>query len=222
VTANESAVYRFGDVRVDRQRYRVERGGRAVPLEPRAFDLLVLLVESHGRVLTKKEILDRLWTDTAVTDNALTRIVAQLRKALGDDARESKYIETVPTRGYRWLADVQHDIEERPTLVAPIATEPAPRVRWAATVVGLMAIAAVAVVLASVLGIARSPAPVKALDPATVRPVQLTVSPGLDAFPSFSPDGTSITYATDRSGQFEIAVRSLAAGAGERAITSDG
>ncbi len=223
MNANESAVYRFGDVRVDRQRYRMERGGRAVSLEPRAFDLLVLLVESRGRVLTKKEILDRLWTDTAVTDNALTRIVAQLRKALGDDARESKYIETVPTRGYRWPADVRCDSEEEPaTPAAPAATETKPRVRRTATMVALIAMAAVAVVLASMLGIARAPAREKALDSATVRPVQLTVSPGLDAYPSFSPDGTSITYATDRSGAFEIAVRSLAAGAGERPITSDG
>src|ERR1044071_2970916 len=84
INAEDGEVIVFGDLRVDRARFRIERGGTAVPLEPRAFVLLVLLIASQGRVLTKREILDRLWHDTAVTDNALTRIVAQLRKALGD------------------------------------------------------------------------------------------------------------------------------------------
>src|SRR5690242_1380884 len=95
--------YAFDDLRIDPAAFRVTKAGVPVSLEPRAFDLLLLLVESGGRVVTKKEIFDRLWSDTTVTDNALTRIVAQLRKALGDDAKAAKYIETVPTRGYRWL-----------------------------------------------------------------------------------------------------------------------
>src|SRR6185436_9143598 len=94
---------------VDVGSFRVERGATAVPLEPKAFDLLVLLLERAGQVVTKQEILDSVWRQTAVTDNALTRIVANLRKALGDDARDSKYIETIPTRGYRWLVPVQLD-----------------------------------------------------------------------------------------------------------------
>ena len=79
----------FDDVRVDTAGFRVERGGRAVALEPKAFDLLVLLLERQGQVVTKQEILDAVWRQTAVTDNALTRIVAHLRKALGDDARDA-------------------------------------------------------------------------------------------------------------------------------------
>ena len=97
----------FDDVRVDTSAFRVERGGRAVALEPKAFDLLVLLLEHPGQVVTKQEILDAVWPRTAVTDNAMTRIVAHLRKALGDDARDARYIETVPTRGYRWRAPLE-------------------------------------------------------------------------------------------------------------------
>ena len=100
---NHGNRYVFGDLDVDAGRFRVERDGRPVVLEPKAFDLLILLVECQGRVVTKQEILERIWTDTAVTDNALTRVVAQLRKAIGDDARDARFIETVPTRGYRWL-----------------------------------------------------------------------------------------------------------------------
>ena len=122
----------FGDVRVDVRRFQVARAGRPLTLEPKAFDLLTLLLESHGEVVTKAEIFERLWPSTAVTDNALTRIVAQLRKALGDDAREAKYIETVPTRGYRWLADVRSEGDpagtgegrERDEVLRPLSSLP--------------------------------------------------------------------------------------------------
>src|SRR6185436_15907070 len=102
---NYSDRYAFGDLNVDAGRFRVEREGRPVVLEPKAFDLLVLLISRQGQVVTKQEILERIWADTAVTDNALTRVVAQLRKAIGDDARDARFIETVPTRGYRWLPE---------------------------------------------------------------------------------------------------------------------
>src|SRR5439155_7925561 len=120
--------YRFDDISVDVASFRVERGGRAVPLEPKAFDLLVLLLERQGRLVTKQEILDSVWRQTAVTDNALTRIVANLRKALGDDARDSKYIETIPTRGYRWLLPVQLDGTE--PAWSPVERSPKRRVVW--------------------------------------------------------------------------------------------
>src|SRR5262245_54665275 len=107
--------YVFGGLVVDARRYQVERDGTAVALEPKAFDLLVLLIGRRGDVVSKQEILERIWADTAVTDNALTRVVAQLRKALGDDFRDARFIETVPTRGYRWLA------EPDPTGLAPAA-----------------------------------------------------------------------------------------------------
>src|SRR6185369_17744106 len=102
---NDADRYVFGGLLVDARRFQVERDGRPVALEPKAFDLLVLLIERRGDVVSKQEILDRIWPDTAVTDNALTRVVAQLRKALGDDFRDARFIETVPTRGYRWLAE---------------------------------------------------------------------------------------------------------------------
>src|SRR5262245_38673439 len=124
-------VHAFSDVVVDPQRYTVTRGGRPLALEPKAFDLLLLLVESQGRLVSKQEILDRVWGGTAVTDNSLTRIVAQLRKALGDDAREAKYIETVPTRGYRWLAAVHEgSVEPERAASAIVPATTVTRVPW--------------------------------------------------------------------------------------------
>jgi Tol biopolymer transport system component/DNA-binding winged helix-turn-helix (wHTH) protein len=98
-----STHYRWDDFVLDLENFRLEQSGRPLPLEPKAINLLAFLVQRAGKLVTKQEIFDALWPDTAVTDHALTRVVAQLRRALGDEAREAKYIETVPTRGYRWI-----------------------------------------------------------------------------------------------------------------------
>src|SRR5688500_20317530 len=71
--------------------------------------MLVLhyLVENRGRLVSKEELIQAVWGETFVTDNALTRVIAQLRKALGDSAKQARYIETVPTQGYRFIAAVE-------------------------------------------------------------------------------------------------------------------
>jgi DNA-binding winged helix-turn-helix (wHTH) protein len=84
--------YRFGDVEVDASAFRVTRAGRPVRLEPKAIELLLFLAHNPGRLVTKAEIQEAVWKDTSVTENALTRLVAQIRKGLGDDAREARYI----------------------------------------------------------------------------------------------------------------------------------
>ena len=99
-------VYEFGDVRVDLARVTVTRDGRPVALEPKTFDVLCFLIEHRDRLVSKEELLDAVWKDTFVTANVLTRAVAQLRKAIGDDAREARYIETATKRGYRFIAPV--------------------------------------------------------------------------------------------------------------------
>ena len=150
-------LFLFDDVRVDTAAFRVERGGRAVALEPKAFDLLVLLLERQGQVVSKQEILDAVWSRTAVTDNAMTRIVAHLRKALGDDARDSRYIETVPTRGYRWLAPTQRSEEGSPlSLPAAAPVHPWPRRGLAVTALAILA-AVAALSLAYRQGQTRGP-----------------------------------------------------------------
>ena len=78
----------------------------AIPLEPKAFDVLVHLIEHRDRVVTKDELLDAVWKGTFVTPNVLTRAVAQIRKALGDESQDARYIETVAKRGYRFIAPV--------------------------------------------------------------------------------------------------------------------
>jgi DNA-binding winged helix-turn-helix (wHTH) protein len=78
-------------------------GGRVVPLIPRYFDLLVLLVEQRDRALGKQEIFDRVWTDVVVSESALTQGIRVIRRALGDDPRESRFVRTVSRRGYQFV-----------------------------------------------------------------------------------------------------------------------
>src|SRR5690606_36934053 len=99
--------YQFDTVIVDVRAGRVTNRGAVVDLEPKAYDLLVLLLSRPGELLTKQDLLDAIWPGVFVTDNAIARVVAQLRRALGDSARQARYIETVPTRGYRFVAPVQ-------------------------------------------------------------------------------------------------------------------
>ena len=215
-------VYRFDDIEVDTAAFRVERVGQAVPLEPKAFDLLVLLLEREGQVVTKAEILDAVWRQTAVSDNALTRIVAHLRKALGDDVREAKYIETVPTRGYRWRAPVARgeSVAGTPSR-SSVRSRPRRRAAWLAACAALVGVVA----LLAAVRVARVRAARRLLErPAmgSMWPSQLTVSPGLDAFPAFAPNGRALAFASDRSGSFELVVKPLTPGAREVALTSDG
>ena len=118
------SVYEFGDVTVDLRRMEARRARSVVALEPKAFDVLRYLLENRDRLVTKDELLDIVWNGTFVTPNVLTRAVAQLRKALGDDAFEARYIETVARRGYRFIAAAK--VGSDPPAGAA-TTEPAPR-----------------------------------------------------------------------------------------------
>jgi len=100
-------IYRFERFEADDTAFRLSVGGAPVPLEPKTLRLLLYLLQNRGRLLRKQEILDAVWGEASVTENALTRSIGLLRKALDDDSREPRFIETVPTAGYRFIAQVE-------------------------------------------------------------------------------------------------------------------
>ena len=104
--------YRFKDIQIDLRSFRLFRGGRTLSVEPKALTLLIFLVENRGRLVRKRELMEAVWSDAFVTEQVLSRAIAQLRKALGDSAREPRYIETVPTLGFRFIAEVESDSSE--------------------------------------------------------------------------------------------------------------
>ncbi len=113
--------YRFSDFTLSPRRRLLLREGREVPLIPRYFDLLVLLVERRHEAVHRRDIFDRVWTDVIVSDSALSQAIRTLRRTLGDDSREPRFIRTVARHGYRFVfADV---IEEQDDGVWP---EPVP------------------------------------------------------------------------------------------------
>ena len=104
--------YEFGVFRIDINKRLLLKDGEAVPLTPKAFDTLLLLVENSGQLVSKDELMSRLWPDTVVEEGSLTRNVYVLRKVLGEAPQEHKYIVTVPGQGYRFVAEVREISED--------------------------------------------------------------------------------------------------------------
>src|SRR4029077_16462122 len=101
--------YRFGEFTVDGDQKVLLRNDIPVPLAPKVFDTLLILVDNRGRLVEKGELMRQLWPDTFVEESNLTFNIQQIRKVLGDDARRPRFIETVARRGYRFIAEVNGD-----------------------------------------------------------------------------------------------------------------
>ena len=104
--------YRFDDVQIDLQSFRLLKAGKVTPVEPKALNRLIFLVKNRGRLVERRELIDAVWGDAFVTDHVLNYSIGQLRKGLADDAKNPKYIETVPTLGYRFIAHVEAEPPE--------------------------------------------------------------------------------------------------------------
>ncbi|MGH9752762.1 MAG: winged helix-turn-helix domain-containing protein, partial [Blastocatellia bacterium] len=104
--------YEFGSFRIDVRNRLLYQGSEVVQLQLKTFDLLLLLVESQGRVLEKAELMNRVWPDTAVEESNLTQHIYTLRKLFSAEPEGGKYIETIPRRGYRFVARVDESRSE--------------------------------------------------------------------------------------------------------------
>ncbi|MEM8959873.1 MAG: winged helix-turn-helix domain-containing protein [Acidobacteriota bacterium] len=155
--------YRFADWHAEPQLNLLRRGDETVRLKPRTMDGLAYLLEHPGRVVSKDELLREVWRGQAVTDDALVVTIYELRKSLGDRARQPTYIETVSGRGYRFLPTVTL-VESREAVESePVRETPPPLRRWR------WAWAACAVVILSVVALG-----VLQARPATDDPEMLT------------------------------------------------
>lgn len=220
-------VFQFDDIQLEPHTFKIWKAGQPLALEPKAFAVLCFLLQHRARLVEKQELLDAVWKDTFVTPNVLTRVIAQLRKNLGDDPKEARYIETVPTRGYRFVAEVRlvpavTGIAATGTLVTsmaapenvtppPFKRRPSPALmKWAAGCLVLL-------VLVFFLTRRETAQPVR-----VARTTQITNTPSVDLFPAFSPDGGVIAYSSLRNGAFELFARQLALGGREIQLTADG
>src|SRR3954462_14493171 len=108
--------YAFGDFVLERSQQRVcHRDGSPLDLPPRLFSALLLFVENAGALLDKDALMRTLWPGLVVEENSLSQVISSLRRALSDDSHDSRYIQTVPRRGFRFIARVT----ELPDSTAP-------------------------------------------------------------------------------------------------------
>jgi DNA-binding winged helix-turn-helix (wHTH) protein/pimeloyl-ACP methyl ester carboxylesterase len=128
--------YRFGPFQLDVRERRLSRGGEVIPLRLKVFDTLLVLVEHAGRLVTKQELLDRVWPETTVEENNLNHNVSVLRKALGEKATGQQYIETVPRVGYRFAAPVEAEAPQTGAS-APSTAKARQEIRYCTTTDGV-------------------------------------------------------------------------------------
>ena len=100
-------MYRFDDFLADPETWRLTRDGQEIHLEPVVLKLLIYLIANRNRLVTRDELMNTVWGDTVISESALTKAVARLRKALSDDSATPRYLETVRTQGYRFVATVE-------------------------------------------------------------------------------------------------------------------
>ncbi len=108
----QTPCYEFGPFRLEARERRLLRNGEIIPLTPKVFDVLLALVQHHGHILTKREMMRLVWPNTAVEEGNISRNISTLRSALGERPNEHQYIETAPWRGYRFVANVKEVFAE--------------------------------------------------------------------------------------------------------------
>jgi Tol biopolymer transport system component/DNA-binding winged helix-turn-helix (wHTH) protein len=199
-TAGERFVC-FGPFRVNARSGELFREGRSVHLPPQASKLLLLLVSSAGRLVSREEIQKALWSDDTFVDyeHGINKCVNQIRAALGDDAEEPTYVQTVSRQGYRFLGRVEAEIE--PLESAADATV---RSRWTWRLAAGLVFVGGIWILTTLAGRKDHDGAGEVSEPEFT---QLTSQVGDELFPSFSPSGDFLVYSASTSGQRDIYLR---------------
>ena len=107
IDLSRTPIYRFNDIEIDVAQGCVRRAGQAIYLRQQTFQVLLYLLRWRERLVTKEELFENIWKDAAVTDNALLQCIFDIRKTLGDDSRNPRFIKTFPKVGYRFISPVE-------------------------------------------------------------------------------------------------------------------
>jgi DNA-binding winged helix-turn-helix (wHTH) protein/Tol biopolymer transport system component len=206
-------LYAFGPFRLDDRERLLACDGKPVPLQPKVFDLLLLLVRNAGSLTEKEVLLQNLWTDSFVEEGNLSKHISILRKALGGGANGTVYIETAPKRGYRFVAEVivlENGAAPKPSLLPdPPPRENTPPARPRSHARALLIAAAVAAgAVAIAAGILLPPD----AGPKVLRTVQLTHSGRVEWIGGIFTDGARVYFEERNGGRYTLAWVSSAGG----------
>src|SRR5690348_12937715 len=190
-----AATIRVGPWDIDPKARLVSGPSGAQRLEPKPLALLLLLVSRRGEVVRRQDLLTAGWGEEMATDDVLSRAISELRRALGDDPRRPRYVETIRGSGYRLVVPSGDPVSQSAT-VAVEPERPGNRsYRWA-TAGAAVVVTLVGVVVAVVA--MRRPTPTSDVDPHLV---PITSLPGETTAPRLSPDGTRIAFTYSDSAQ---------------------
>ncbi len=205
-TVHSSRLVRFGTFEVDLLAGELRKGGLKLKLTGQPFQVLTILLERPGEVVTRDELQKRLWPDTFVdVDHNLNTAINKIREVLGDSAECPRFVETLPRRGYRFVAPVEGAQTTKIAGGSGVLQESRmPWVRRTSILVVLVLLAAVSFFIYRRL---QSPA---SLARRTL--TRLTFDDGLQIGVTWSPDGRNIAYSSDRDGKFDIWVQQVSGG----------
>jgi len=208
-----SQLIRFATFEVDLQAQELRKAGLRLKLTGQPFQVLAILLEQPGSVVTREELQKRLWPDTFVdVDHNLNTAINKIREALGDSSENPRFVETLPRRGYRFIgpitangtdAAVAHAAGNRST------SEPEPAKRTRAPLALALFSMAVLLVSGSLWIYKRRETPVA---PPQRTLTRVTFDEGLQNEPTWSPDGRYIAYSSDRGGKTDIWVQQVSGG----------
>ena len=191
-------VRRFGIFEFDLVRRELLRNGLRIKLRDQSFLLLAALLEQPGELVTREELRGRLWPDGTFVDfdHSLNAAIKRLRDALGDDPDNPRFIETVPKRGYRFLAPVEYPFVKKPNATVTQVTVASPGTRFHRPVFACIFLLVIICGLAATLYISSS----RTQRPTSpMKTIPLTTYPGAESGAAFSNDGEEVAFLWDRT-----------------------
>lgn len=194
-----AAPFRVGEWIAEPAWNRIRRDGDIVKLEPRVMRLLATLAAEPGRPLARQQLLETVWPDVLVNEEALSRAVSQLRRALGDDPKAPRFVETVHKGGYCLIAPLS---DEPGGAKPPPVAGPARSRRWVWPLIAIVVAGLVVAILYSGVERSRSGEALKQLVP-------LTSDPGREIDPAVSPDGSHVVYLASSGSGYDLFVRGI-------------